>query len=68
MYKDPNHKPEIAIALSDDFVACYGFASAETIKKNLTENPKLAELFPGEPNDQYLKDIVDIMFNKLDKN
>ena len=31
IYKDPNHKPEIAIALNDDFVACYGFASAETI-------------------------------------
>jgi len=27
-YKDPNHKPEIAIALADDFLACYGFASA----------------------------------------
>ena len=51
VYKDPNHKPEIAIALSDDFVACYGFASAETIMKNLDENPKLAELFPGEPNE-----------------
>lgn len=31
VYKDPNYKPEIAIALSDDFVACYGFASAELI-------------------------------------
>jgi len=30
-YKDPNHKPEIAVALSDDFMACYGFSSAEKI-------------------------------------
>lgn len=30
-YKDPNHKPEIAIALSDDFMACYGFCTAEMI-------------------------------------
>jgi len=27
-YKDPNHKPEIAIALTDDFRAFYGFQSA----------------------------------------
>ena len=26
IYKDDNHKPEIAIALNDDFIACYGFA------------------------------------------
>ena len=25
IYKDPNPKPEIAIALNDDFVACLGF-------------------------------------------
>jgi len=29
VYKDPNHKPEIAIALSNDFKACYGFASKQ---------------------------------------
>ena len=45
-YKDPNHKPEIAVALSDNFLACYGFASAETIKANLESNPVLAEVFP----------------------
>lgn len=26
IYKDPNPKPEIAIALSNDFEACFGFA------------------------------------------
>lgn len=34
-YKDPNHKPEIAVALVDDFLACYGFASAVTMQANL---------------------------------
>lgn len=33
-YKDANHKPEIAIALEDDFLACYGFASADKIIEN----------------------------------
>lgn len=69
IYKDPNHKPEIAIALVDDFTACYGFASRELIKKNLEENPVLAEAFPlstDMPDEQYLKFIVEKMFNELD--
>lgn len=40
-YKDPNHKPEIAVALGNDFVACYGFASSQTIQQNFKENPVL---------------------------
>ena len=69
VYKDPNHKPEIAIALVDDFLACYGFASKELMLKNLKENPVLAEVFPitgAEPDEQYLKDIVKKMFLELD--
>lgn len=68
IYKDPNHKPEIAIALGDNFLACYGFASKELMIKNLKENPVLAEIFPisGEPDEQYLKDIVKKMFTELD--
>ena len=42
IYRDPNHKPEIAIALSADFMAYYGFALPELIKKNLQENPILS--------------------------
>ena len=34
-YKDPNEKPEIAIVLSETFIACYGFATVATIKENL---------------------------------
>lgn len=67
-YADPNHKPEIAIALEDNFLACYGFCSAETIKKNLAENPVLGEIFglTGEPDAEYLKTTVHKMFYEFD--
>ena len=68
-YKDPNHKPEIAIALKDDFVACYGFASPEQIKVNLQQNPALAENFPfpdGVSFAQSLEANVTKMFLELD--
>lgn len=58
-YKDPNHKPEIAIALTDDFKACYGFCTVEKIKANLLANPALAEAFPladgKEPDEHFLQ-------------
>ena len=57
-YKDPNHKPEIAVALSDDFMACYGFCSAQKIMSNLEANPTLAETFSlgdkQKPDEEYL--------------
>jgi len=68
-YKDPNHKPEIAIALTDNFVACYGFASSETIQANLNQNPKLGEIFPVTEtplNEAFLRASIDRMFNELD--
>lgn len=70
-YADPNHKPEIAVALVDDFLACYGFASCEVIQANMKENPVLAEIFPlregcDAPDAQYLKDSVNKMFYELD--
>ena len=45
-YKDPNHKPEIAIAVSEDFKACYGFLGKDKLKANLEQNPALAEALP----------------------
>ena len=69
-YKDPNHKPEIAIALSDDFKACYGFSTPEKILANLQVNPALQETFPlGDkqyPDEEYLKDSIEKMFLELD--
>jgi len=55
-YKDPNHKPEIAIALQDNFLACYGFCSPSVIQANLNENPVLSEIFPlgAEPDAKFL--------------
>ncbi len=35
IYKDDNHKPEIAIALSDDFQALFGFLTPSELEKNL---------------------------------
>jgi len=68
-YKDPNHKPEIAIALGD-MIATYGFTSKEIILKNLADNPSLAEaLGPkkgGEVDEEYLKTTVHKMFFELD--
>lgn len=44
IYKDPNPKPEIAISLTDDFEACFGFADEETIHQNFGQNPILLTL------------------------
>ena len=45
IYKYPNPKPEIAIALNDDFVACLGFMDIKKIVLNLSENtPELLEI------------------------
>ena len=76
MYKDPNPKPEIAIALGDDFQACFGFADEATIVKNFAENKTLAEQIPlltggkyTEPSfdSDFLALFVRGMFDKLDK-
>lgn len=50
-------------------MACYGFASAETIAKNLAENPALGKEFPvngAAPDEKFLKDSVTKMFSDLD--
>ena len=71
LYKDDNHKPEIAIALSDDFTACFGFLTPEKLKANLLENPVLAEVFSITAdtiiNEEFLKASVKKMFFELDK-
>ncbi len=66
IYKDPNPKPEIAIALSDDFEACFGFLDKITMVKNLTDNaPQLVEAFDTEHPD-FLKDFCFYIFKTLD--
>lgn len=44
IYKDPNHKPEMAVALSDDFQALCGFQDIRDISKNLHTYPELAHV------------------------
>ena len=47
VYKDPNHKPEMAVALTD-FEAMCGFRPYKNIVQHLEEYPELAKLV-GEP-------------------
>eukprot|EP00931_Biecheleriopsis_adriatica_P009618 TRINITY_DN110687_c0_g1_i1.p1 TRINITY_DN110687_c0_g1~~TRINITY_DN110687_c0_g1_i1.p1 ORF type:complete len:561 (-),score=125.48 TRINITY_DN110687_c0_g1_i1:21-1703(-) len=44
VYKDPNHKPEIAIALTDDFQALCGFRPISEIVEMLDHVPELVIL------------------------
>jgi mannose-6-phosphate isomerase len=72
IYKDDNHKPEIAIALTDDFKAAFGFLPPEGIARNLRENRVLAEVFKYEDgvtkvDAAFLKGCVHRMFFELDK-
>lgn len=43
-YKDPNHKPEMAVALEDNFQAMSGFRPIADIATNLLEYPELANV------------------------
>lgn len=44
LYKDPNHKPEMAVALEDNFQAMSGFRPIADIASNLLEYPELANV------------------------
>lgn len=44
IYKDPNHKPEMAVALEDNFQAMSGFRPIADIASNLLEYPELANV------------------------
>ncbi|KAJ2926473.1 hypothetical protein H1R20_g10625, partial [Candolleomyces eurysporus] len=45
IYKDPNHKPEMALALTD-FEALCGFRPIQDIERNLRDTPELSALIP----------------------
>ncbi|XP_068637973.1 mannose-6-phosphate isomerase 2-like isoform X2 [Aristolochia californica] len=51
-YKDPNHKPEMALALTE-FEALCGFVSFEELKSVLTTVPEIVELV-GSSAEQFL--------------
>lgn len=51
LYKDPNHKPELAIALTP-FLALCGFRPYDEIYANLKENEPLSDLIGAENIEQ----------------
>lgn len=53
LYKDPNHKPELAIAITP-FEALCGFRQLDEIKNFLTEIPELSEVIGLE----IMKDLI----------
>ena len=71
IYKDDNHKPEIEIALSDDFSACFGFLNPEGLKNNFKQNRVIAEVLNYNEDTaidgELLKKCVHRMFFELDK-
>ncbi|XP_020578777.1 mannose-6-phosphate isomerase 2-like [Phalaenopsis equestris] len=59
LYKDPNHKPEMAIALSE-FKALCGFVSVKELKDVLTHVPEILELVGEESAIKFMKiQVVD---------
>ena len=67
VYKDPNPKPEIAIALTDDFTACIGFLPVSKIKENLERlAPDLLSAVPLSPD--FVKSLCSYLFTVLDLN
>ncbi|KAI8978925.1 phosphomannose isomerase type I [Pilobolus umbonatus] len=58
LYKDPNHKPEMAIALTP-FEAFCGFRPLEEIAHHLTIYPELAELVGEELSQEFTKNALE---------
>jgi mannose-6-phosphate isomerase len=48
VYKDPNHKPEMAIAISDKVTAMCGFRPLPEIAQHLQDYPEFRELLGSE--------------------
>ncbi|KAG2223875.1 hypothetical protein INT45_012748 [Circinella minor] len=56
IYKDPNHKPEMAIALTP-FEAFCGFRPLDEIKQHIQRYPELAELIGSDVTQNFLTTI-----------
>lgn len=73
IYKDANHKPEMAIALSK-FEALCNFAPAKIVQENLYEYEEFRNVFPEEilkefsssPSKETLKILVETLFNSAE--
>ncbi|KAG7177073.1 mannose-6-phosphate isomerase-like [Homarus americanus] len=55
VYKDPNHKPEMAIALTP-FQALCGFRTAQQIIKHFKELPELRKVVGEEAAEKFIED------------
>lgn len=58
MYKDPNHKPEMAIALHD-FQALCSFVTHDKLVEVVKENPELRACIGDEESDALLGKMED---------
>ena len=68
----------MAIALTDDFTACFGFATPEVLAQNFADSATLRSLVSectegkhtecSPDNAEWLKDFVFGLFNRLDGN
>ena len=66
------------MALSDDFAACFGFSTSETLSKNFANSATLRSIISDCTNgkhsecvadsEDWLKDFVFGLFNTLDSN
>jgi len=54
VYKDPNHKPEMAVALTNDFEAMSGFRPIKEIASNMLEYSEFTELVGLESKDNII--------------
>lgn len=62
LYKDPNHKPEMAIALTDDFEALIGFKPMYNIVASLLDYPEFTDII-GPIRHELLESIAVSKFN-----
>lgn len=58
-YKDPNHKPEMAVALTDDFEAMCGFRPMLDIASNMLDYPEFTDIIG-----KWKHDILEFVANK----
>ena len=72
IYRDANHKPELAIAKEDGFIGLCGFLTPEKLRENLEQNRVLSEIFKYREGDvinaEFLKNCVHKLLFELDKN
>lgn len=62
IYKDPNHKPEISIALSEKFELLFGFKKMVEIKAEFEDLPFLTKYFPCVEGPNATKTLFESIF------